>query len=456
MILTFLPLAVVWFLWIKMPLRHLVRFLIFAALPLVLSLMLHVLTGSGTVLVSAQGGINYYIGNHHEADGATARFPGIGTGWGWEEMRRLAVSRVGKPLLDSEVDRFYWQEGLKEIASYPGDWLRLMTRKAFLFWNRIEIPNNRDFYYHGRNFPLIGRLMMLGFPFLLPWALSGVVLNWRQSGVKLLTAFFLIYYITTVQFFITARFRHPLTPLLIIMAVGGVAGIVKMFRTAEKSGRMKWIMLTTALLVGLLLPRAVHYRIDPKDDSYGLFTEGRAWEKLGKTGKAEALYLKALEARPTAPFVNYGIAEIAHQQGNFPRAIDYTKRELEIQPNYAKAWNNLGVLWTELNHETEALASFEKAISIRSEMVEAARNIARIWSLRGLKASERNDWRIALGCFERALSFDPASILYMTMHLEARFRLGDDDEAVRDLQNLLSQYPDFPPALWLFEEMQGR
>ncbi len=455
-ILTFLPLAVVWFLWIRTPSRYLVRFLIFAMLPLVLSLMLHVLAGSGTVLVSAQGGINYYIGNHHEADGATASFPGIGTGWGWEEMRRIAVSRAEKPLLDSEIDRIYWLKGLKEIASHPVDWLKLMTRKALLFWNKIEIPNNRDLYYHGRNFPLMGKLMLFGFPFLLPWALSGVVLNWRRHGVKLLTVFFLIYYITTIQFFITARFRHPLTPLLIIMAVGGVVGIVRMFRTAEKFGTGRWVVLIAALLVGVVLPHAVPYRIDLNDDSYGLFTEGRAWEKLGRSGKAEIFYMKALKAKPTAPFANYSIAEIAHQQGNFLKAIDYFRRELEVQPNYAKAWNNLGVMWTELNHETEALASFEKSISIRPEMVEAARNAARIWSLRGLKASERNDWRIALGCFERALSFDPASVLYMTMYLEARFRLGDEEEAERGLQNLLSQHPDFLPALQLLEEIQRR
>ncbi|NQT33573.1 glycosyltransferase family 39 protein [bacterium] len=455
-ILTFLPLAVVWFLWIKTPSRHLVRFLTFAMLPLVLSLLLHVLAGSGTVLVSAQGGINYYIGNHHEADGATARFPGIGTGWGWEEMRRIAVSRAGRPLLDSEIDRLYWLEGLKEIVSHPVDWLKLMTRKAFLFWNKIEIPNNRDFYYHARSFPLIGKLMLFGFPFLLPWALSGVVLNWKRSGVKLLTAFFLIYYITTIQFFITARFRHPLTPLLIIMAVGGITGIVRMFRTAEKSGRVKWIVLITALLVGLVLPRAVHYRIDLNDDSYGLFTEGRAWEKLGKTDKAEILYMKALKAKPTAPFANFSIAEIAHQRGDFFKAVDYFKRELEVQPNYAKAWNNLGVMWTELDHETEALACFERALAINREMTEAARNAARIWSLRGVNASKQNEWKIALGCFEKALSFDPASALYMTMYLEALFRLGAVEEATKGLDGLLSRHPGFPPAFQLLEEIQRR
>ncbi|MDP8239908.1 MAG: glycosyltransferase family 39 protein [Candidatus Hatepunaea meridiana] len=439
--------------YFQMNIKHILKFLITALIPLLISLLLHIAAGTGPVLVSAQGGINFYIGNHHEAEGTTAKFPGIGTGWGWEEMYRWAEAKSGRPLLDSEVDRIFWKAGLDEIRTHPGDWLKLMGRKALLFWNKIEIPSNRDLYYHGRSFSVIGILMNLGFPLLLPFALVGIVINWKRKEVLLITALMLIFYLTTIQFFVNARFRHPMTPLMIILAVGGVNGVVQLIKAREQHWLKKLTAVVIALLVGFILPRLGDCGWYINDDAYGLFTEGRTYEDLGRLEKAEIYYIKALEANQRAPFVNYYLAELVRGMGDLQRAADHYRQELIVQPTYAKAWNNLGVVWIELKEEDKALVSFESALALRPELEEAARNAARIWGVRGLKIAEKGDWANAIVHFQKALSYQPDDPVFITMYLEARFRYGDKMSVEKELEVLLSRHPEFPPAVQLWGEM---
>ena len=451
-ILTFLPVALIWiYIYRKEPL-NILKFLASAALPLIVSLLVHIAVGSGPVLISAQGGVNFYIGNHHESDGASADFPGMGTGWGWEDVARWAVAQSGKPMTDARIDRMYWREGLYEIREFPGHWFKLMLRKALLFWNRKEIPNNRDFFYHGQSFPFIGLLMSICFPLLLPFAFIGIILGWKRSEAKLLTIFIIIFYITAIQFFITARFRHPLTPLLIVLAVGGIVQVARMIVLGRGSLGV-WVTIAIAFLTGLVLPRLAVYGSNIPDTSYGLFSEGRAYENLGRFDEAEEFYLKAVEANSTAPFINYYIAELARRQGNLRKAVEYYRRELELRPSYARAWNSLGVVYTEMNRETQALACFDEALAVRPEMVEASRNAARIYGMRGLNLASKGDWMRAIDLIGKALAYQPDDPLFKTMHLEARFNLGDEDGVREELKKLLAQHPGFQPAIELRREI---
>ncbi len=452
-ILTFLPVVLIWLYIYRREPVNILKFLASAALPLVVSLLVHIAVGSGPVLISAQGGVNFYIGNNHESDGASADFPGMGTGWGWEEVSRWAVARSGKPMIDSRVDRMYWREGLHEIREFPGQWLKLMLRKALLFWNRKEIPNNRDFIYHGERFPFIGLLMRICFPLLLPFVFIGIVLDWKRAEVKLFTVFIITFYLTIILFFVTARFRHPLTPLMIVIAVGGIVQVARMIILGCGSLRV-WVLITIAFLMGLALPRLTIYGSNIPDTSYGLFSEGRAYESLGRFDKAEEFYLKAVEANSTAPFVNYYIAELARRQGNLRKSVEYYRRELELRPSYAKGWNNLGVVYTEMNREAQALACFEQCLAVRPEMVEAARNAARIYGMRGLDLASKGDWKRAIDLIGKALAYQPDDPLFRTMYLEARYKIGDVEGIGEELKKLLVQHPDFQPAIELRREVE--
>lgn len=452
-LLTFLPVAIFWLIKMETGIKRPTKFLVAALIPLAVSLIMHLAIGSGSVLVSAQGGVNFHIGNHRTADGITARLPGIGTGWGWEEVRRWAEAKADRSLKDSEIDRIFWREGLAEIKAYPGQWLKLMLRKALLFWNKIEISSNRDFYYHGNRFPLIGVLMLIGFTSMLPLAFVGLVLGWRRVEIKLFLSFIIVYYLTVIQFFVNGRFRHPLTPLLIILAVGGVVGLLDILKRRKGFSATRWILVGSSFLVGLILPQAMSAGFDARTFSYGLFTEGKACEELGRYDDAEMFYLKALEADSTALHINFYIAELARQRGDLPKAVDFYRCELEIQPVNAKAWNNLGTVWTELNDHRNAIACYEQALALRPQLLEAARNAARSWGMRGLKLAERDNWAEAVICFQKALAYQPDEPLFITLYLEAKFNLGDTAYVENKLPQLIEKNPNFEPALKLQREL---
>lgn len=455
LLLPFYPVAVWWLHRETGSWKKVVRLTAGCVIPLGLSLTLHLLAGSGPVLVSAQGGVNFYIGNHRTADGITARFPGIGAGWDWETVRTWAEHRTQRPLNAAQIDRIFWSEGIKEIQADPSGWLKRLWRKARLFWSHTEISNNRDLYYHASRFAVFRWLFWLGFPVVLPIAMIGLMVGRRRSGVTLIGLLLVIYFLTVTLFFVNARFRHPLTPFLFVFAAGGIVQVVAMIRQWKTTGLKEWGILAVALLMGLVLPYSVRSGVDKYRWDYGLYTEGMVLERLGRTEQAEVFYKKALTTNPAAPFVNFNLAEMARNRGDPQAAADYYGKELTNQPYYAKAWNNLGVVLTDIGDENRALAAFEKAAEIQPGLDEAARNAARIWGLRGLREADKQNWKTARKCFNKASSLLPGDPLYRTLILESRVSLGDTTGVRQQLGNILGQHPSFEPAHDLLTNLES-
>jgi len=412
--------------------------------PLLISLILHLSIGSGQVLVSAQGGVNFYIGNHRESDGITARFPGLGAGWNWETVRNWAESSAHKTLSAAEIDRFYWRVGFNEIQADLSGFISRTMRKAVLFWNRIEISSNRDLYYHGRCFPLIGVLMWIGFPVALPLALVGLYSGWQLKGVRLLGLFVLVYFLSVMPFFVNARFRHPLTPIIFILTSGGIITLIDLIK--QKKAIRKWVGMTIAFVIGIILPFLAQSGVDPDRWDYGLFTEGIVFERIGRVAEAEEVYRRSLEHNPRAPFVNFKLAELARDRGDLIDAADLYRKELSLQPKFAKAWNNLGVTWVDLGEEEQALSCFMRAIQALPTLREAASNAARIWARNGMKAIEKDNWQLAQVCAERACEYEPGNPLYRTLALETQIMAGDTVGVREALDDLILKNPSFQPA----------
>lgn len=425
-------------------------------IPLIMSLILHLAAGWGAVLLSGHGGVNFYIGNNRSADGISANLPGIGVGWDWKIAHDQAEAATGERLNVAEVDRFYWKQGLSEIAADPLRWATLMIRKAFLFWNRTEISNNQDFYYHAHKFPLFGRLMWLGFPLMLAPAFVGLVSGWKGRGVKLLGLFILLYFLSVTLFFVNARFRHPITPLLIILAVGGISNLIRLLRQRSLFSYKRWAVIGSVALIGAVLPFAVDSRVNTNSFDYGYFTEGNAWESIGDLRKAEESYLQAVQINPTAPYIHFKLGELYRERGDHRKAEEQYRMELTLQPNYSKAWNNLGIVLLESGREEDALNCFMKAVAGRPPMGESFRNAARIWGKWGLDAAEADDWKSALHCMDRALELMPTDPMYRTVQLRCRMMLGEGDKIGEQIADLISQRPNFPPAAELMRDYNAK
>src|SRR5215470_14804207 len=90
--------------------------------------------GGGFYLTTSQSGPNFFIGNHHGADGT---YQSLRYGRGAPEYERqdaaeIAERAIGRPLTPSEVSGYWSDQALDFIQSEPGAWVRLMVRKVAL------------------------------------------------------------------------------------------------------------------------------------------------------------------------------------------------------------------------------------------------------------------------------------------------------------------------------------
>ena len=449
----FLPIIPIWLYVTFKKSRPAILFTLLPLLLLSTSLLIHLLSGAGPSLISAQGGANFYIGNIHGADGITAELPGVGAGWSWKTLAARPELESGRELNASEVDSYYWKLGIAEIKGDPGAWLKLMFRKARLFWNRVEISSNRDIYYHAAQVPVFGILLYLAFPLFVPFFLAGAVLNWQNRDVRLILLLTAGFFLLTILFFVNARFRHPVLPFLIILSAGGVKGGFDLLK--DRTGMNKVLVTATvsAMIIGIILPLSVDSGVRKDRYDYGMFIEGLAYFRLGKTRIAEEKFLRALKHNINAPYINYNLGEIAFQSGDFTGAIAYYDRETQIQPQFVHAWNNMGIAALEMGEHKRALSFFTKTLEINPNFDQAARNSARVWAELGLQAAGEEEWQLALERFAYANELKPADPLYRTIFLEAKYNLGEIEGVLYELDRIILEYPTFNPAKELRDEV---
>ncbi len=173
------------------------------------------------VLITSDAGKVFYHGNAPEADGINPFNPP-----GEEKMkinqpdkehvsfRLIAMQETGLNLTPSQCSKFWFIKTLKLIANNPKKWIKLVIRKILFFFNVYEhfiIPTSRDDYSKLVNYPLA--TLKLIFPF----SLLGLILGLKKLN-KLFVLYFIFvtYFFTSIIFFVTSRYRIPVTPALII------------------------------------------------------------------------------------------------------------------------------------------------------------------------------------------------------------------------------------------------
>ena len=137
----------------------------------------------------------------------------------------------------------------------PLAYVELNIRKLLLFWDYREIPNNvsLDFALKQSNYLSYGVFWTV---FILVPALAGIyVLIWhgvkkRDLKVLLLLYFVLAYCAATVAFYILARFRAPLIPLLAML---GAIFVNRVWRVCKNDQRHLYIPYILAVVTSTFI-----------------------------------------------------------------------------------------------------------------------------------------------------------------------------------------------------------
>ena len=241
------------------------------------------------VLVSANGGLNLYLGNNAEYEHTMAMRPGRD----WEllttEPNRHGITEPGA------ASTYFTHRALSFMTEHPVREAGLLAKKAYLFVHGAEIPRDTD-VYAARSGVLAALIWPrpVSFPdaLLVPLGLLGIVALWGERR-RLVAPLGLLATIavTAIAFFVSSRHRAPALPLFALFAAAGAV------RIAGWPSRARWIALA-ALAVGIVVTNLPTWETSQSFAGEADFYRGLAAKD---PAAARAAFLRATEQNPSDP-----------------------------------------------------------------------------------------------------------------------------------------------------------
>ena len=417
-----------------------------------------------------QGGLNFYLGNNAAADGWSATSPELRKDWwgGYNDMITIPEQELGRYLHYSDVSDYWMGKGLDYIRSDPGGYMRLVLKKAALFWGSYEFPNNLDYNFMKR-YSWVLRNPVLSFATLAPLALLGlIVLAPRARRLYFPYAFFLTFFAGTVAFFVCSRYRAPALPVMMVFAGGSVAWLVDALRARK-------IRKLVPALIGLGIASAF-VSLNPAGEdlpgfaqSYTVFAT--VYREQGDLDRASFYLEKAIAENPLWGEGYEGLGLIAMERGRAAEAREYLIRAVDAEPNRATAYRSLAMLYLsegdtgrartaieaaiahapylednynimgsverQEGNTDGAIESFEREIDLNPGNWRAYANLASVYD-------EAGNLEEAIGFYERAIELEPGESDLVYALATAYARDGQEERARALMSSLGGAGPESP------------
>ncbi|MCP4569821.1 MAG: tetratricopeptide repeat protein [FCB group bacterium] len=327
------------------------------------------------ILISYQGGVNFFIGNNQEADGLSASLPPVGKAWDIKDADYLAWQGSGEKLRYDRQSSYWYGQGIDFIISDPVGFLKLTGKKLHFLFSGHEISNNRPL-----DQAVFANEYLKWFPmrviFIIP--LSILPLFLIRSGRRdflFLYGVILFYGLIVALFFVTSRFRLPLLPFLTILAGGGISALAVQIRSRQFGSRLAIALL--AVVAIFALGRFNPYEVSLVNPRQALFLRGNMALRQADYTTAASRFdsLALMTPYLDNAYLNLGIARL--KQGHTDAAREAFNMELVNNPGSAEAANNLGVICL-LREDYDSTSYYcGRALDIKPYYEEAAINLLR-------------------------------------------------------------------------------
>jgi tetratricopeptide (TPR) repeat protein len=434
-ILFFIPFVWLWIFLVFTKQRKLkeiltfcIMFLIGSALVIFPVALRNYLVAKDFVLIASQGGINFLIGNNRNADGMSAVL--YKEDWQYRDFEHMAEKETGRSLKPSEVSNFYYKKGIKFFLDEPEKAFKLWVKKLYIFWNKFEVSNNQDTYFFRKYSSLI-RILLIGFWFIGPLGLVGMILSWLggkeranlRKSILLPILFVFSYMLTVVMFFVTSRFRLPVIPFLIIFSAFTLVWLGEKLINRKSKKMALFLLLLFPLSI---LTNSNFYHLSVGDFSQAYFSLGNADLKAGKLDQALEKYDEALSRNPLLSRVHMNKGIIFLRRKEYALAEKEFGLELKKNPQEDRAYNNLSVVYLMLKLYDKAIQSAQKALELKVYYPEAYMNLALAY--------------IGKGDYQKTKEVIESGLKNVHPFLEANYLLGEVYQAEGKLDSANQAY----------------
>jgi len=404
-----LPVLLAWITWLSWPevrrvwLPRCLVFIAGLALVLVPVGLRNYYVGGAFLLTTAQMGPNFYIGNHRGADGGYSPMRAGRGEPGFEALdaRMIAEDDLKRALTSREVSQYWLGRSWREIREAPVAWVRLLGRKWLLTWNALEMIDAEAIHTHALHSPVLRVLrLVLHFGVLCPLTALGIWLtrrDWRQLWI--LYAMLVTFAAAVTLFYVFARYRYPLVPVVTLFAAAGVVEASRRAWRGSRDDRGELLIggvIVAAAAVACNWPIPQQYR----DDAITYYNAGSTMMGLGRTPEALQLYELAIAADPKFP----------------------------------ETYNNVGRALLEEGQTAAAKRNLEQAIALDPQHALYHLNLANVFL-------KERDFPRAAAELERTIELDPLLLIAYGPLAELKFNAGDVDGAVHILRRAVERQP---------------
>jgi len=369
--------------------------------------------GGEFLLSTSQLGPNFYIGNHKDA---TGRYESLLPGRGDPMHERidatlLAEQAAGKKLTPSEVSDYWLHRALADMRAQPVRWLRLMAWKTLLVFHRAEIVDAEgiDAYWEASSL-LRGLSWPLSFGVLCPLAVFGAWATRRDAWrLALLYIVLATLAFSVALFFVFARYRFSLTPILVLFAAAGLAAIPEFVRAVQRGDWLRaWgpglllaglaAVATNWPLPELRDPYVTYFGIGARlmdkgrlDEAiaafdymiqhnpgfgYAHYNKGRALMLQRNADAAQQEFELAIAADPQIGQAHFFLGQILRTRKSWAEAEQHLRTAVKLGPGDPLGYNELAQTFIDQNRPAEAAVELRAGLKAQPQSMMVANNLA--------------------------------------------------------------------------------